>query len=151
MWSYVRKPVVIAHRGDLAHAPENTLAAFEFAARQGADAVEFDVKLTADDQVIVLHDQKVDRTTNGSGDIARMALADLRDLDAGSHFSEKFRDERIPTLGEVFESIGKLLDLNIELTNYATPFDALVPKVVEMVREYGLEDRVIFSSFYAFT
>jgi glycerophosphoryl diester phosphodiesterase len=149
VWSEIRAPVVIAHRGDSAHAPENTLAAFQAAAQKGAQAVEFDVKLTSDRQVIVLHDQKVDRTTNGSGDVGRMRLAALQELDAGSAFSGQFRGERVPTLGEVFEAVGKHLHMNIELTNYATPFDALVPLVVDLVKKYGMTDRVIFSSFFA--
>jgi glycerophosphoryl diester phosphodiesterase len=149
VWSDIRTPVIIAHRGDSAYAPENTLTAFIMAAQQGADAVEFDVKLTADSQVIVLHDRRVDRTTNGSGNVARMSLAALKELDAGCRFSERFRGERVPTLGEVFDLVGKQLYMNIELTNYATPFDMLVPKVVELVIKHGVESRVLFSSFFA--
>ncbi len=103
MWTESTSPIVIAHRGDKVHAPENTLSAFKLAAEKGADAVEFDVKLTADGQVIVLHDQTVDRTTNGSGNVAKLPLAALRELDAGAWFSGQFRDEKIPTLDDVFE------------------------------------------------
>jgi glycerophosphoryl diester phosphodiesterase len=149
MWTELPSPIVIAHRGDKVHAPENTLSAFKLAAEKGADAVEFDVKSTADGQVIVLHDQTVDRTTNGTGNVAQLPLAALRDLEAGAWFSERFRGEKIPTLDEVFETVGKRIFMNVELTNYSTPNDALVPKVVELVKKHGLESRVLFSSFLA--
>jgi len=147
MWDELIVPAVIAHRGDKAFAPENTLSAFRQAADKGADGIEFDVKLTADRQVIVIHDQTVDRTTDGSGNVARMPLAALRDLDAGVQFPGKFPGERIPLLEEVFETVGQRLYMNVELTNYATPFDDLVTRVAEMVRRHSLQKRVFFSSF----
>jgi glycerophosphoryl diester phosphodiesterase len=148
MWTELPRPIIIAHRGDKAYAPENTLAAFKQAAEKGADAIEFDVKLTADGQVVVLHDQTVDRTTNGTGNVARLPLAALRDLDAGVQFPGQFPGEKIPTLDEVFETVGLLLHMNVELTNYATPGDALVPKVVELVKKHRLQKQVLFSSFF---
>jgi len=148
MWPDIPVPVVFAHRGDSAHAPENTLAAFTMAADKEAPAIEFDVKLSADGHVIVLHDQSLERTTDGSGDVRNLPLAALRELDAGARFPGQFRGERIPTLEEVFETVGKRLYMNVELTNYATPLDRLVPKVVELVRKFGLEKRVLFSSFF---
>jgi glycerophosphoryl diester phosphodiesterase len=149
MWTDLKRPLVVAHRGDRTHAPENTLAAFRSAAEKGADAVEFDVKLTKDGQVIVVHDPTVDRTTNGSGTVATLPFPAVRDLDAGAWFSEQFRGEKIPTLDEVFETVGKRLYMNVELTNYSTPNDALVPKVVDLVKRHGVEGRVLFSSFFA--
>lgn len=148
MWTELPSPVVIAHRGDSANAPENTLAAFRMAAEKGADAIEFDVKLSADGEVIVLHDQTVDRTTNGRGDIRSLPLAALRDLEAGVRFEGRFPGERIPTLEEVFEAVGTRLHMNIELTNYATPGDALVEKVAALVRKHAMQERVLFSSFF---
>ena len=148
MWTDLTLPIVIAHRGDKTHAPENTLAAFEMVAENGADAIEFDVKLTSDEQVIVLHDRKVNRTTNGTGKISEIPFASLRDLDAGEWFSENFRRERVPTLNEVFETVGKRLHMDIELSNYATPGDGLVSKVVDLVQKHGLQNRVLFSSFF---
>ncbi len=147
MWTDIPRPAVIAHRGDKKHAPENTLAAFNLAVEKGADAIEFDVKLSADGQVIVLHDQTVDRTTNGTGDVSRLPFTALKDLDAGIWFSEQFRGQRIPTLDEVFEKVGKRLNMNVELTNYATPRDDLVAKVVDLVKKHNLQDRTLFSSF----
>jgi glycerophosphoryl diester phosphodiesterase len=148
MWNELPRPSIIAHRGDKAHAPENTLSAFRMAQARGADAIEFDVKLTADGQVIVLHDQTVDRTTNGIGNVARMTLAAVRDLDAGVQFPGQFPGEKIPTLEEVFETVGCQLHMNVELTNYSTPGDALVSKVAALVKKCRVEDHVLFSSFF---
>lgn len=148
MWIDLPTPIVIAHRGDKTYAPENTLAAFRQAAAKGADAIELDVKLTADGQVIVLHDQEVDRTTNGVGNIKNISFAALRNLDAGSWFSKGFISEKVPTLSEVFETVGKLVHINIELTNYATPWDDLILNVVGLVKKHKIQDRILFSSFF---
>ncbi len=142
------QPVVFAHRGASAHAPENTMAAFQLALEQGAPAIEFDVKLSADGHVVVIHDQTVNRTTNATGNVAKLPLEALRELDAGSWFGPQFQGEKIPTLHEVFATFGKALLMNVELTNYATPFDALVPKVADLVQKYGVERNLWFSSFY---
>jgi glycerophosphoryl diester phosphodiesterase len=146
--SHFPSPIFYAHRGASAHAPENTLAAFELAARQGAPAIEFDVKLTSDRHVIIIHDQTLDRTTNGSGSVTKQPLAALRELDAGSWKSAEFRGEKIPLLDEVLEAVGKKVLINIELTNYATPIDGLVPEVAALVEKHALQQRIIFSSFY---
>lgn len=148
MWPNTPRPLLIGHRGSPVHAPENTLASFEMACAQGAHAIEFDVKLTADNRVVVLHDATVDRTTNGHGRLKRFTLAAVQQLDAGSWFSARFAGERIPTLEAVCAAFGRRLYLNIELTNYSTPFDTLVARVVEIVRQYHLQDRILFSSFF---
>jgi glycerophosphoryl diester phosphodiesterase len=148
MYETLPNPLVFAHRGACAYAPENTLAAFALAHRQGALAIEFDAKLTADGQVVIIHDQTLERTTDGSGRVTALPLAALRELDAGSWFSADFHAEKIPTLDEIFESLGTKLFMNIELTNYASPFDPLVERVAETVRKHALEQRVLFSSFF---
>ena len=142
-------PVIFAHRGASAHAPENTLAAFELALTQQADAIELDVKLSSDGQVVVHHDATVDRTTDGHGRIKDLKLAELRSLDAGKSFSEKFRSEKIPTLEEVFETVGKRTFINVELTNYNTPGDHLVETVCMLVKKHKLQKHILFSSFFA--
>src|SRR5512147_1736179 len=129
MLTFLPQPIIFAHRGASAHAPENTLAAFELALSQGADAIELDVKLSSDGQVVVIHDPTVDRTTGAKGRVKDMTLADMRTLDAGSFFSQNFVNEKIPTLEEVFETMGKRLFINVELTNYTTPRDHLVETV----------------------
>jgi glycerophosphoryl diester phosphodiesterase len=141
-------PFIMGHRGSSAGAPENTLSAFELTAFQGAHAIELDAKLTIDGHVVVIHDQTVDRTTNGHGRVTEMTLAELRELDAGEWFDDVFTNERIPTLDEVFATVGQRLFINVELTNYATPNDDLVPAVVDLVKKHHLQDRVMFSSFF---
>jgi glycerophosphoryl diester phosphodiesterase len=140
-------PLILGHRGAKNYAPENTLAAFKTALELGADGFELDTQLTSDGHVIVYHDKMVDRNTNGHGKLSQLSLAELRQLDAGSHFSDKFRGEKIPTLDEVFETVGKRAYINIELKNFSTPFDHLVEKVCEVIRRHEIQKNIIFSSF----
>ena len=110
-----RLPLVIAHRGDVSSAPENTLSAFQRAWSIGADGVELDVRLTRDDQLVVFHDRKVDRTSNGQGRVRAHTLAEMRSLDVGSWFSSNFRGEQAPLLDEVFELLPHDYLINVEL------------------------------------
>jgi glycerophosphoryl diester phosphodiesterase len=137
-------PAIFAHRGASAYAPENTLSAFVMALEQGADGVELDAKLSADGQVMVIHDATVDRTTNGHGRVKDLSLADLRSLDAGGFFAEKYRGEKVPTLEEVFEALGKRMFINVELTNYNTPADHLVESVCMLVKKLACRNRSFF-------
>ncbi len=141
--------MILAHRGDKLHAPENTLPAFEQAIQKGADGIELDVKLTADGHVVVIHDSKVERTTDGSGHVASLTLEALRKLDAGKWFNEKFSGAKIPLLEEVFETVGRDKIINIELKNYSSPFNDLVQKVCELIRRHNNREQIILSSFYA--
>jgi glycerophosphoryl diester phosphodiesterase len=112
-WPY---PEVIAHRGAGLLAPENTLAALRLAASLGQRMVEFDVKLTADGEAVLLHDDTLDRTTDGRGPVASRTLASLRTLDAGAWRGASFAGERIPTLDAVIDLLRVLgLDANVEL------------------------------------
>ena len=144
------RPIIFAHRGASIQAPENTLESFQLAFDQGADAIELDAKLSADGEVVVIHDGIVDRTTNGHGRVSALKLADLRTLDAGSFFSEKYQGARIPTLDEVFETVGKKGLINVELTNYYGPRDNLAEKVCALVKKHALQECVIFSSFFTY-
>lgn len=148
MFEATNHPIIFAHRGASAHAPENTLAAFQRALDDGAPAIELDVKLSRDGQVVVIHDQTVGRTTDGRGKVGELTLAQLKALDAGSWFDSAFRGERVPTLDEVFTTFGRRLFVNVELTNYASPFDQLVPEVALAVRQHDLGEYVLFSSFF---
>ena len=147
MIDQIPRPALFAHRGASHYAPENTLVAFELAIRQKADAIELDAKLTEDGHVVVIHDQTVNRTTNGIGNVADLELAQIKELDAGIHFDIQFAGEKVPTLREVFFQCAKRIPINIELTNYASIFDNLPEKVVSIVREYGMEGFILFSSF----
>ncbi|MCC7118731.1 MAG: hypothetical protein IT310_09415 [Anaerolineales bacterium] len=150
MLEHFPRPILLAHRGDLTHAPENTLPSFQQAIQKGADGVELDAKLTADGQIVVFHDTTLDRTTNGSGKLSSLKLDSLRQLDAGSWFAEKFKRTQIPLLAEVFETVGREKLINIELTNYATPRDGLVDRVCELIQRHNNSAQIIFSSFFAF-
>jgi len=108
-------PLCIGHRGASALAPENTLAAFETAIVDGADGLEFDVRLTRDGVPIVLHDAALDRTTSGRGAVAALDLASIRRLDAGAWFGARFRGERVPTLAETLDLARGRCAVNIEL------------------------------------
>ncbi len=142
-------PLILAHRGASARAPENTLVAFALARAEGAHGVELDAKLSADGQVVVIHDSTLDRTTDGHGRVNARNLVVLRELDAGTRFAPQFRGERIPLLDEVLETLGPDLWVNIELTNYTSPTDALVERVARVVTRHAALERVIFSSFLA--
>jgi len=147
LWSDLPCPTIFAHRGASAKAPENTLSAFQRALDEGANAIEFDVKLSADAEVVIIHDRTIDRTTNGKGRVDELPLAALRELDAGSWFGDTFRGEKIPTLEETFEAFGGRLYMNVELTNYATPNDSLVKEVTRLVNRHGMKEQVLLSSF----
>lgn len=149
MFEEFSTPMIFGHRGASASAPENTIPSFELALSQGADAVELDVKLTADDQAVVIHDQTVDRTTDGTGKVNRLRLDEIKELDAGKKFKTEFEGVRIPTLDELFESVGKRILINVELTNYSSPGDRLISIVADIVQRHGLEKDVLFSSFSA--
>ena len=141
------KPVIFAHRGASANAPENTLAAFELAVRLGAKAIELDTMLSRDGIPVVIHDHTLERTTNGHGLVSDHDQSDLIQLDAGSWFSETFKGEKIPLLREVLERFSHNILINIELKNYHAPHDTLTETVMKMVDELDLWDSVLFSSF----
>jgi len=147
MFNQFTHPVIFGHRGACAHAPENTVASFKLAIEEGADFIELDAKLSSDHKVMVIHDQTVDRTTNGTGRVNELTCAELQKLDAGSKFDVKYAGEKIPTLDEVFKAVGKQILVNVELTNYASKNDDLIPLVAQVVKENQMEERVMFSSF----
>ena len=147
MLKYLPTHTIFAHRGASAYAPENTMAAFKLAIRQGIFWIELDVKLSADNVVMVIHDQSVDRTTSGNGLVNNFTYSELKKLDAGSHFDIAFREEPIPSLEEVFIEIRKFTLFNIELTNYRSPNDTLPVKVADLISTYRMNERVLISSF----
>lgn len=144
----VQEILVYGHRGSSGRAPENTLAAIALAKQMGADGVEFDVKLTGDRKVVLLHDPTVDRTSNGIGNLRDMTFSRLRELDMGSWKSEAYKGEKAPLLAEVFDHFGYDLRLNIEITNYTTPRDGLVDEIFKVIKASGKKMEILFSSFY---
>ena len=138
-----------AHRGCSMMNPENTLLAFKKAAElEGITGIEFDVQLTRDGEIVVIHDERVDRTTDGTGNVRDYTLAELKKLSiAGDDDSY-----RIPTLREVLEllkpyCVNKGQKLNIELKNSVVRYEGMEQKVIDMVSEFNLEDYVVYSSF----
>jgi len=127
---------VIAHRGASADAPENTLAAFERAIDLGAHWFELDCSLTADGEVVAIHDDTVDRTTSGSGQVDEMDLAELKQLDAGSWFDPSFAAERIPTLGESLECAGDRIGVYIEIKD-SDDDGALTADLLALAHDHG--------------
>jgi glycerophosphoryl diester phosphodiesterase len=144
-------PYIIAHRGISAKAPENTLASFMLAANSpGIDMIELDVRLTKDEEVIVLHDRTLQRTTTGNGIVRKYSLGDLMLYDAGSWFDPSFKNERIPTLKQVLQKVGSTRWVNIEIKS--DPFHTerqglLEEKALGVVEECGMQETVMFSSF----
>lgn len=140
--------IIFAHRGSAGTHPENTMAAYIEAERVGAEGLEIDVHYTKDNQLAVIHDDTVNRTTNGKGMVRDHTLAELRKLDAGSWFSPNFQQEKIPTLEEVLEFIqNNNMILNIELKYVALDYVDFEKKIIQLIEAYDLVDRVIISSF----
>lgn len=139
---------IYAHRGSSGTHPENTISAFREAARLPIQGVEFDVHLTKDGEPVVIHDEKIDRTSNGTGFVKDMTLAELKAFDFGSWFSLAFKGQTIPTLREVLEVFATTSHhLNIELKSDIFPYDGMIEKVIAIVEDIKLDSRVVFSSF----
>lgn len=136
------RPLVCAHRGRSGVAPENTLAAFEEAVAIGADFLELDVRRSADGEIVCMHDAAVDRTTNGTGAVADLTLAELRALDAGSWKDQRYAGERIPLLSEVLAQIAPRLVVDIEIKQRG-----IAPQVMELIRAADALRRVTVISF----
>ena len=142
---------VLGHRGASFYAPENTLPAFELALEQGADGVELDVHLSKDGELIVMHDERVDRTTNAKGFIRDYSLEELKSFDA-SYGKEGFNGVQIPTLSEVyslFRDTGKLI--NVEIKTDILDYPGICEKLLKLEDEAGMNGRIIYSSFNHYT
>ncbi|GAB5407919.1 MAG: glycerophosphodiester phosphodiesterase [Balneolaceae bacterium] len=142
--------VVIAHRGASYYAPENTHSAFKLAIEMKAEMIELDVSLSKDGITVVVHDETVDRTTDGEGSVGSFTLKELKNLETGSWFDTEFSGEPFPTLVEVLAYTKDKIAVNIEIkaeavTNYST--GGIVDKALKIVREAEVSEQVIFSSF----
>jgi glycerophosphoryl diester phosphodiesterase len=132
----------IAHRGASADFPENTLGAFAAAIDAGADMCELDVQSTADRELVVIHDNQVNRTTSGSGPVAKFKAEKIFRLDAGGWFSPRFAGERIPSLDQVFELTRGKCALNVEIKA-----EGIEQAVVDCIRRWRAEPDTLVSSF----
>jgi glycerophosphoryl diester phosphodiesterase len=145
-------PIIIAHRGDSAHRPENTLSAFASALELGAEVMEMDVQLSRDGEVMVIHDASVERTTDGSGRVREMTLSEMRRLTAGYplRYGSAFPGERIPTLAEVLGLLRDRARAMIEIKSDSVTDDAeggIEAVTVAEVRRAGMEKDVAVISF----
>lgn len=137
---------VAGHRGDRAEAPENTMPAFAAALASGLEFVETDVQLTADGVPILMHDETVDRTTDGSGAVAELTAAQIRALDAGSWYGPEFAGTRVPLLDEFLDALaGSRQKALLELKEYWAPDD--IRGVLDSIYLRGVQNRVVFASF----
>lgn len=142
------KPFIEAHRGAVRLAPENTIASFNKVLEEtDAKLIEIDVQLTKDKKIVVIHDSKVDRTTDGKGYVKDFTLAEIQELDAGSWFNEVFEGEKIPTLMETLEWAKNKIWLSIELKNIIENQDELIKKTVDDILLVGMEEQVQIISF----
>lgn len=145
-------PLVIAHRGDSHTHPENTLAAFRAALDGGAGLVEFDVQLTGDGHVVVLHDATLDRTTDGHGPLSALTLRQVRQVSAGfpARFGDAFAGERVPTLDETLELLRDRAIAMIEIKPESVTDregDGIEARTIEAVRRAGMERQCALISF----
>ncbi|MBM6615924.1 glycerophosphodiester phosphodiesterase [Desemzia sp. RIT804] len=147
-----KKPLNFAHRGFSGKYPENTMLAFQKAFEVGIDGIELDVQLTKDREVVIIHDSSVDRTTNGKGYVKDMTLSGIRQLNAAHHFHEVSAKETIPTLEEYLDWVkDKAMVTNIELKTNIFEYSGIEKNVIDLVEKFGLEDKIIFSSFNHYT
>lgn len=137
--------IIFAHRGASGYAPENSKASFLKAIQQGAKAFEFDVQITLDEEYVVFHDYTLERTSNGLGKLSENSLLQLKKLDIGSWFNEKFLNERILTLSETIELLPKDSFLNIELKRDKRDTRFFDEKLIEILKP--IKERVLISSF----
>jgi glycerophosphoryl diester phosphodiesterase len=146
--------VILGHRGASAVAPENTLVAFRRALELGADGFEFDVTLTRDRVPIIIHDDTLDRTTTGKGNVKDFTLEELERLDAGGWKGAEYRGEKMPTLAEVIDLVAPLRPrpiLNIELKASSLMSDGVEMATLDVLFEKKYFDNIIISSFNPMT
>ncbi|NMO96504.1 glycerophosphodiester phosphodiesterase [Paenibacillus lemnae] len=142
------KVINFAHRGSSAICPENTMAAFHKALEQGATGIETDVQMSRDGRLVLIHDEMLNRTTSGKGLVKDHSWSEIGQLDAGSWFHEDFQGEKVPSLEQLLDfTRDKGTIVNIELKNGVVLYPGLEERVIECVRQYGMEERVIISSF----
>ncbi len=144
------RPLIVARRGARAHAPENTLAAFELAIEQGADAIEMDVQFTSDGELITMQGLDVDEISDGTGRIRSFQLAEIKELDVGGWFDPAFAGTRVPTLNEVLDALAGRVKLVLELKTFSRKSEGMEDEVWEQIQQRGLVDDVTVTSFNLF-
>jgi glycerophosphoryl diester phosphodiesterase len=142
----VAKPKVIAHRGGRRWAPENTMAAFKMSLAAGVDGIELDIHRCSTGELVVIHDDDVNRTTDSVGNVQDISWPELQRLDAGSWFDPRFSDERVPALRDVLDLIAGKIILNIEVKNTPIDYSGIEEDLLDMLQDYPKET-IIISSF----
>ena len=141
-----------AHRGFSGNYPENTMLAFKKAFEAGADGIELDVQLTKDGEVVIIHDETIDRTTDGKGEVSSYTYEEIKKFDASFKFKGQYGKNLIPSLREYFEYIkDKNIVTNIELKTGVKEYLGIEEKVWDLIQEYNLQEKVIISSFNHFS
>lgn len=141
------RPLVFAHRGYSARAPENTLAAFRLAREEGIPGIELDVQLCGTGEVVVIHDYGLRRITGVKKPVAEASYTELREMDAGSWFARRFRDESIPLLADVFDTLGTSVYYDIEIKQRDDEETGIEEALARIITEYGFTSSVMVSSF----
>lgn len=141
------KVQIIAHRGAAGFAPENTLAAVKKAIELNSPLIEIDVHMTKDGEVVVIHDDSIDRTTNGKGQVKDFTLKEIQQFDAGTWYNKKFKDEKVPTLQQVLNLIKPPTKLVIEVKDGNDVYPEIEKKIVSSVNQSNLQESVIYKSF----
>ncbi|MDM5317694.1 glycerophosphodiester phosphodiesterase [Fictibacillus sp. b24] len=145
----------VAHRGASGHAPEHTITSYKMGEKMHGDYIEVDLQMTKDGELIAMHDETLDRTTNGTGEVKDYTLKEIKELDAGSWFNEKYPERakaeyeglQVPTLEEVFQTFGKNANYYIE-TKSPEVYPGMEQKLVDVVNEYGInKDKLLVQSF----
>ncbi len=138
---------ILAHRGASAYAPENSMEAFKLAYDMGADGIEFDVHFSKDNEIVIAHDEAIDRVSNGKGLLKDYTLSELRNFDFNCNM-DKFKDVKIPTLSDVLlEFSGKNFMLNIEIKNNIFAYEGIEAAILDLLYKHNALDNVLFSSF----
>jgi len=140
-------PKNFAHRGGRRWAPENTLAAFKRSIDLGVDGIELDIHKCKSGELVVIHDDTVDRTTGGTGRVKDMTWQELSALDAGTWYDKKFAGEKLPLLQQVLDLVDGKLTINVEIKNCPTVYPGIENDLIKMLDQYKYPDKIVISSF----
>lgn len=140
-------PQVVAHRGGKRWAPENTLSAFRKSVELGADGIELDIHKCKSGELVVIHDDTLERTTNGTGYVKDKTWTELKELDAGSWYGSEFKGERLPLLTDVLKLVDGKLTINIEIKNCPMNYKGIAEDLLQLLKSYPHTDKIMISSF----
>jgi len=142
----MEKVYLIGHRGASGNAPENTLASFDLALENGVDAIELDIHQSKDGEIVAIHDDSVDRTTNGKGLVSSLTCDELKKLDAGSWFDKKYSEESVPLLDEIFSRYKKSLDFILDIKLGSEAYPGIEKKICSLIESHNVTDKIVISS-----